>query len=181
MVPSSDFIIGEALADDLRNCEAEAASVIKVFAVVVTEHLLIKVAEKMDWLDTHVGSMKATLQQTSEVFHSVGVNRTIDIGDRMALRQRLAEIEDERPEALGGWVCVFEGAGLAEVRSFDRSDVMAAWTRDVRRAMGLSRYFHTVKTVSRRWGLSGLRAVLESERIFASRYLGYAVVVGLKE
>ncbi len=98
-----------------------------------------------------------------------------------ALRQRLAEIEDERPETLSGWVRVFEGAGLADVRAFDRSDVMAGWTRDVRRAMGLSRYFHAVKTVLRRWGLTGLRAVLESERIFASRYLGYAVVVGVKK
>lgn len=97
------------------------------------------------------------------------------------LRQRLAEIEDERPETLSGWVRVFEGAVLADVRAFDRSDVMAGWTRDMRREMGLSRYFHAVKTVLRRWGLTGLRAVLESERIFASRYLGYVVVVGVNK
>ncbi len=102
-------------------------------------------------------------------------------GTPEGLRQRLAEIEDERPEELGGWVRVFEGAGLTNVGAFDRSDVMVAWTREVRRAMGVWRYFHAVKTVLRRWGLSGLRAVLESERIFASPYLGYAVVVGLKK
>jgi hypothetical protein len=97
-----------------------------------------------------------------------------------SLRQRLAEVEDERPEALSGWVRVFEGAGLADVQALDRSDVMAAWARDVRREMGLRRYFRAVKNVLGRWGLSGLRAVLESERIFASPPLGYALVVGLK-
>lgn len=102
-------------------------------------------------------------------------------GTPEALPQRLAEIEGERPETLNSWVHAFEGAGLAHVRGFDRSDVMVGWTRDARRAMGVARYLHAVKTVLRRWGLRGLRTVLESERIFASRYLGYAVVVGVKE
>jgi SAM-dependent methyltransferase len=98
-----------------------------------------------------------------------------------ALRQRLAEIEEERPETLSGWIRAFEDAGLADVRAFDRSDVMAGWMREGRRAIGLSGYLHALKTALRRWGISGLRAVLASERIFASRHLGYALVVGVKK
>jgi hypothetical protein len=58
---------------------------------------------------------------------------------------------------------------------------MAGWTRDVRRAMGLWQFVRAARTALRRWGVGGLRAVLETERIFASRFLGYAVVVGLKQ
>jgi SAM-dependent methyltransferase len=98
-----------------------------------------------------------------------------------SLRERLAQIEDERPETLQGWVHVFEAAGLADVRAFDRSDVMAEWMREGRRTMGLSKNLRALKTALKSWGISGLRAVLESERIFSSPHLGYALLVGVKK
>lgn len=98
-----------------------------------------------------------------------------------SLRRRLAAIEDERPETLIGWQRVFEAAGLAGVQAFDRSDIMPSWMRDERRALGLSGYLRAVKSALHRWGVRGLRAVLQSERIFSSPYLGYVLLVGLKK
>ncbi len=101
-------------------------------------------------------------------------------GAPASLQRRLLEIEQEQPGTLGDWIGVFESAGLEEVRAFDRSHWMAGWTREVRRGLGLAGCLAIGVTVLKRWGLRGLRRVLESERIFASPYLGYALVIGVK-
>lgn len=49
------------------------------FAEVVAEYLLIKVAEQMKWLDADIGSLQSTLQQTPEIFESVGVDLSMNI------------------------------------------------------------------------------------------------------
>ena len=43
---ASEFGEGQALADELRYGQIEATSIIKVFAIVESEHLLIKVNGK---------------------------------------------------------------------------------------------------------------------------------------
>jgi SAM-dependent methyltransferase len=132
----------------------------------------------------HFDKLRA-LREMARVVHTGGRVGIHDLcwkdGAPEALRQRLAELEEERPETLGGWQRAFEAAGLADVQVFDRSDVMAAWTRDTRRAMGLSGYLHAVKTALQRWGIAGLQKVFQSERIFASSHLGYVIVVGVKK
>ena len=95
-------------------------------------------------------------------------------------RTRLVELEGERPETTDGWVRLFEAAGLADVVAVDRSEVMRHWTSDVRKQMGPVRYLRAVLSIVRRWGVSGLLTVFESERMFGSRWLGYALVVGTK-
>ncbi|HXJ05615.1 MAG TPA: methyltransferase domain-containing protein [Candidatus Acidoferrum sp.] len=132
----------------------------------------------------HFDKLRA-LREMARVVHTGGRVGIHDLcwkdGAPEALRQRLAEIEEERPETLSGWQRVFEAAGLADVQAFDRSDVITAWTRDTRRAMGLSGYLRAVKTALQRWGIRGLRAVLQSERIFSSTYLSYVLVVAIKK
>ncbi len=101
-------------------------------------------------------------------------------GTPEALKRRLADIEREAPETIPGWAGTLERAGLVEVRVLDRSQLMAAWTRNARRTLGLLGYLKIVVSVLTRWGLAGLRTVFESERIFASPYLGYALMLGVK-
>jgi hypothetical protein len=37
---------------------------------------------------------------------------------------RLAQVEGERPETVEGWRSLFEGAGLVNVRAFDKSPLL---------------------------------------------------------
>jgi hypothetical protein len=53
----------DALADDLANSKIEAASIVKVFAIVESEHLFVKVTVKMKRFHAHVGSRITALQQ----------------------------------------------------------------------------------------------------------------------
>jgi ubiquinone/menaquinone biosynthesis C-methylase UbiE len=96
------------------------------------------------------------------------------------LRRRLAEIEREQPETLRGWKELFERAGLVEVVALDRSQVIADWTKDFKRRLGVTGQFSVFFTVFRRWGLKGLRRIRESERIFRSEHMGYGILVGRK-
>jgi hypothetical protein len=50
---------------------------------VVPEGLLIEVTEKMERLDTHVGSADAALEKTPEVLKAIGVNLPVDELDSM--------------------------------------------------------------------------------------------------
>ena len=97
-----------------------------------------------------------------------------------SLKRRLLDIESEEPETARDWARVFESAGLSEIQVLDRSHLMAGWTWEVRRTLGLVGYITICIGVLKRWGIGGLRTVLESERIFASPYLGYALVSGVK-
>jgi len=48
-------------------------------AIVVAENLFIQVAEQMKWLDRNISSLQSALDQTPEVFHSVGVNLSVNV------------------------------------------------------------------------------------------------------
>lgn len=96
------------------------------------------------------------------------------------MKRTLAAIEDERPETLSGWADLLGEAGLTDVRTVDKSSVIPAWMREVRKRLGLGGRIRIFLAVIRRWGLGGLRRVLRSQRIFESRYMGYGLVVGRK-
>lgn len=96
------------------------------------------------------------------------------------LKKRLADLEGEEPETLDGWKSLLLQAGLVDVRAVDKSAVIPGWTKDVERAIGLTGRLKLLLKVTRRWGFSGLRNVLESERIFRSAYTGYGIIVGTK-
>lgn len=73
---ASDLSKGQSLTNDSRSEFAEAVTVIHILPIVKPECLLIDVAEQVEWLDANVRSAKTALQQTPEVFHSVGVHIT---------------------------------------------------------------------------------------------------------
>jgi SAM-dependent methyltransferase len=96
------------------------------------------------------------------------------------LKRTLAEIEGERPETLAGWRQLFADAGLTEVQTVDRSSLIPPWMKEARQSLGLTGQLALVWKIIRRWGIRGLRRVLRSERVFASKHLGYGIVVGTR-
>jgi ubiquinone/menaquinone biosynthesis C-methylase UbiE len=97
-----------------------------------------------------------------------------------SVKSRLADIEGERPENIAGWVRLFEEAGLQNVRTEDRSQSLAAMSIETRYKLGFLGYVKIVLKILRRWGIRGFAQVTESEKIFRSQHLGYAIVVGRK-
>ena len=97
-----------------------------------------------------------------------------------SVQSRLAELEGEQPENITGWIRLFEQAGLQDVRTKDRSESLASMSREMRKQLGVLGYIRIVVMVFMRWGIRGLARVLESEKIFRSKHLGYAIVVGHK-
>ena len=69
---------------------------------------------------------------------------------------------------------------MVAVEVVDKAALIPTWVRDIRRGLGLGGQVRIFAKVLRRWGWRGLRDVLESERIFQSRYTGYAIIVGRK-
>ena len=69
----------DPLADDLTNSEIEAASVIKVLAVVVAEHLFVKVTEQMKRLYADIGSIQTALEKAPEILDALSVYAAFDI------------------------------------------------------------------------------------------------------
>jgi SAM-dependent methyltransferase len=96
------------------------------------------------------------------------------------LKMTLAEIEGERPETLEGWRRLFDRAGLAEIRSVDKSSLIPRWMKESRKQLGPIGQLVLAWKIIRRWGFRGLRRILRSERVFSSKQLGYGIVVGTR-
>jgi SAM-dependent methyltransferase len=95
-------------------------------------------------------------------------------------RQRLAEIEGERPETLEGWKALFDHAGLVDIKAVDKSYLIPLWVKEEMRELGFAGSIKLFSKILKIWGISGLGDVWESERIFQSKHTGYAIVVGRK-
>lgn len=96
------------------------------------------------------------------------------------LKQRLEEIEGERPESLEGWKNLFMNAGLGDVITADKSYLIPAWEKDIRKKMGILAQFKIFLKSIKKWGFSGFRKILESMKIFQSEHIGYCIIVGRK-
>jgi ubiquinone/menaquinone biosynthesis C-methylase UbiE len=96
------------------------------------------------------------------------------------VKQRLVQLEQESPETLTGWIRLFEEAGLINVQATDKSNTIHAWSREIRKRLGMAAEVKIFLRVLMKWGLSGLKGVYESERIFESVYTGYGIDVGTK-
>jgi arsenite methyltransferase len=96
------------------------------------------------------------------------------------IKQRFAEVENERPETLAGWARRFEEAGLVEVRTVDRSQIYPTWVKEEKRRIGLLGQLRIFLAILKRWGLAGCRRIRESQRIWESEHMGYGIIVGSK-
>lgn len=98
----------------------------------------------------------------------------------LRLRERLVELEHERPETLAGWADLLARFDVGEVRSEDLSGLIPQWMERTRRELGPVGFLRAARGAIGAWGVRGLLRILRSERIFRSEYLGYGMVVGTK-
>src|SRR5579862_5573894 len=68
----------------MRHHSFKSAAIIhRLLAKVVAEYLLIQVAEQMERLYAHIGSLEATLEQAPEILHPIGVNAPVNVTFRV--------------------------------------------------------------------------------------------------
>jgi SAM-dependent methyltransferase len=96
------------------------------------------------------------------------------------MKQKLAEIEGERPETLDGWKRLFEQAGLKDVVTIDKSSLITDWEKRIRKELGLVGELKIFLKVLTKWGISGFKSVRASEKIFKNPQVGYGIIVGRK-
>lgn len=60
------------------------------------------------------------------------------------------------------------------------SGALSTMTRDMREQLGIRQQLKILCRIVGRWGLRTLRTLVAAERIFRSKHLGYAIVVGRK-
>ena len=96
------------------------------------------------------------------------------------MKQRLAEIEGEKPDTLDGWKGLFQKVGLGDVQTQDKSYLMPIWTKTIKKELGIKGQIKIFLKVIQNWGFKGLRLMLESAEIFQSKQTGYGIIVGRK-
>ena len=96
------------------------------------------------------------------------------------LKSRFAEVEGETPETIEGWLRLFQKVGLEEIFAVDKSFLVPGWRANIKRKMGVVGQLTLILRASRRWGIGGLRRILQSASIFQSVHTGYGIIVGRK-
>ena len=96
------------------------------------------------------------------------------------LKVRLKEIENESPETLEGWKKLFSESGLENCSATDKSHLMPAWMKSNKQSLGFTGQLRIGMKVFQKWGIKGVKTILESEKIFKSPYTGYGIIVGYK-
>src|SRR6266850_811928 len=110
-----DFGKCKALPHDLRHRKVEAVTVIHwtslSSAIVEAPRLFIQISEQVEWLDAHVGSADAALEQTPKVFKPVSMDAAIYIA--FGVVDYL--VRESRPQVLIG----HERVGVDRAAYFD--------------------------------------------------------------
>jgi len=96
------------------------------------------------------------------------------------LKVRLKEIENESPETLEGWKKLFSESGLENCSATDKSHLMPTWMKSNKQSLGFTGQLRIGMKVFQKWGIKGIKTILESERIFQSQYTGYGIIIGRK-
>ena len=96
------------------------------------------------------------------------------------LKVRLKAIENESPETLVGWKKLFSDNGLENCSVTDKSHLMSVWMESNKKNLGFTGQLRIGMKVFQKWGIKGVKTILESERIFKSPYTGYGIIVGRK-
>ena len=96
------------------------------------------------------------------------------------LKVRLKEIENESPETLGGWKKLFSESGLENCSATDKSHLMPAWMKSNKQSLGFTGQLRIGMKVFQKWGIKGVKTIMETEKIFKSPFTGYGIIVGCK-
>lgn len=85
------------------------------------------------------------------------------------LKQKYAEIERGEPETLEGWKNLFDGAGLKDIITVDKSYLVQDWVKDIKNKIGMVGQLKIFLKVIKKWGISGYKSIRESEEIFQGK------------
>lgn len=78
-VLASELAVRKTFSEDLAHCQFETLTVIKVFAIVETKHLLVKVPIEMERLNRNIGAMQLAFYEAPKVLKAISVNAAIDV------------------------------------------------------------------------------------------------------
>ena len=96
------------------------------------------------------------------------------------LKVRLKEIENESLETLEGWKKLFSDAGLINCSATDKSHLMQNWMKNSKQSLGFAGQLRIGIKVFQKWGITGVKTIMETEKIFKSPFTGYGIIVGRK-
>jgi len=96
------------------------------------------------------------------------------------LKVKLKEIENELPETLGGWKKLFSESGLENCSATDKSHLMSAWMKCNKQSLGFTGQLRIGMKVFQKWGIKGVKTIMETEKIFKSHFTRYGIIVGCK-
>lgn len=96
------------------------------------------------------------------------------------IQREMREIEQVQPETIADLRQLFTKAGLIEVNTVDKSEVAPQWMKGARKTLGIVGQGKIACKSLRRWGIASIPTILKAERLYASKYLGCAIVIGRK-
>jgi len=96
------------------------------------------------------------------------------------LKVKLKEIENELPETLGGWKKLFSESGLENCSATDKSHLMSAWMKCNKQSLGFTGQLRIGMKVFQKWGIKGVKTIMETEKIFKNHFTGDGIIVGCK-
>jgi hypothetical protein len=73
------FLIREAFASDMLHCQNKPRTIVRQLAKVVAKYLFVQIAEQVKRLNRNIRALQSALEQTPEVFQSIGVNLPVNV------------------------------------------------------------------------------------------------------
>lgn len=108
---SGKFSIGQPFARDISGQLRKPDGIVDwLFAVVVTEDLLIEVTEQMKRLHAHIGSIDAAFQEAPEVLDTIGMDASVDVG--LGVVDHHVDIHRIKPLVGTKGIVVYGGSGF---------------------------------------------------------------------
>jgi hypothetical protein len=83
---SSQFLVSEATASDMRHHAMKTLTIMFQVPIVVAEYLFVQIAEHVERLNRNVRAFQSALEKAPEVFQSVCVNLSVHLALRVVNR-----------------------------------------------------------------------------------------------
>ena len=75
---------------------------------------------------------------------------------------------------------LFSDAGLVNCSAIDKSHLMQTWMKNSKQSLGFAGQLRIGIKVFQKWGITGVKTIMESEKIFKIPFTGYGIIVGRK-
>ncbi len=84
------------------------------------------------------------------------------------------------PKHLRNGKKLFSESGLENCSATDKSHLMLAWMKSNKQSLGFTGQLRIGMKVFQKWGIKGVKTIMETEKIFKSHFTGYGIIVGCK-